>query len=104
MLLQHCGFVCGSLVRSLDHSVKELELSMRPIDMRKIREVLRLRNCLKASRREIALSVGLARSTVAEFFYRSDVAGLNRSADAWRTLGEGRRSAWICRRADSSFS
>jgi transposase len=45
--------------------------------MRKIREVLRLRYCSKASRREIALSVGLARSTVAEYFYRSDVAGLN---------------------------
>src|ERR1700722_851096 len=45
--------------------------------MRKIREVLRLRYCLKASKREIALSVGLARSTVAEYFYRSDVACLS---------------------------
>jgi transposase len=45
--------------------------------MRKIREVMRLRDSVKASRREIALSVGIARSTVAEYFYRSDAAGLS---------------------------
>jgi transposase len=44
--------------------------------MRKIREVLRLRDSLNASRREIALSVGIARSTVSEYLYRSEVAGL----------------------------
>lgn len=44
--------------------------------MRKIREVMRLRHSVGASAREIALSVGVARSTVAEYFYRSDVAGL----------------------------
>jgi transposase len=44
--------------------------------MRKIREVIRLRHGLKASAREIALSVGIARSTVAEYLYRSDAAGL----------------------------
>ena len=45
--------------------------------MRKIREVLRLRYALKASRREIALSVAVARSTVAEYLYRSEAAGLS---------------------------
>jgi transposase len=45
--------------------------------MRKIREVMRLRHGLGASAREIALSVGIARSTVAEYFYRSDAAGLH---------------------------
>lgn len=44
--------------------------------MRKFREVMRLRHSVGASAREIALSVGVARSTVAEYFYRSDVAGL----------------------------
>jgi transposase len=44
--------------------------------MRKIREVIRLWHGLKASGREIALSVGIARSTVGEFIYRSEAAGL----------------------------
>jgi transposase len=44
--------------------------------MRKIREVLRLQHVVKASRREIAPSVGIARSTVAEYLYRSAAAGL----------------------------
>lgn len=37
---------------------------------------MRLRHCVGASVREIALSVGIARSTVAEYIYRSDAAGL----------------------------
>lgn len=45
--------------------------------MRKIREVMRLRHSVGASAREIALSVGVARSTVAEYLYRSDSAGLS---------------------------
>jgi len=45
--------------------------------MRKIREVIRLRHGLKASAREIAPSVGIARSTVAEYLYRSEAAGLS---------------------------
>jgi len=45
--------------------------------MRKIREVMRLSYGLKASRREIALSVDIARSTVAEYLYRSEAAGLS---------------------------
>ncbi|MDR3689251.1 MAG: IS21 family transposase [Fimbriimonas sp.] len=44
--------------------------------MRKIREVLRLHNVVNASRREIALAVGIARSTVAEYLYRSEAAEL----------------------------
>ena len=40
--------------------------SRRPTDMRKVREVLRLRHELDVSAREIALSVGVARSSVAE--------------------------------------
>jgi transposase len=44
--------------------------------MRKIREVLRLSHGLKASRREIAVAVDIARSTVAEYLYRSEAAGL----------------------------
>jgi transposase len=45
--------------------------------MRKIREVMRLSYGLKASRREIALSVNVARSTVAEYLYRAEAAGLS---------------------------
>ena len=45
--------------------------------MRKIREVLRLRHDLNVSAREIALSVGIARSSVAEYSYRADAAGLS---------------------------
>ena len=45
--------------------------------MRKIREVIRLRHGLKASAREIAPSVGITRSTVAEYLYRSEAAGLS---------------------------
>jgi transposase len=45
--------------------------------MRKIREVLRLRHAQKASAREIALAVNIARSTVAEYLYRSDAARLS---------------------------
>ena len=44
--------------------------------MRKIREVLRLSHELQASRREIALSVGIARSTVSEYLYRAEGAKL----------------------------
>lgn len=44
--------------------------------MRKIREVIRLRHGLKASAREIALAVNIARSTVAEYLYRSEAVGL----------------------------
>lgn len=44
--------------------------------MRKIREVMRLRHSVGASAREIALSVGIARSTVGEYLYRSDASGL----------------------------
>jgi transposase len=45
--------------------------------MRNIREVMRLSYGLKASRREIALSVDIARSTVAEYLYRCETAGLS---------------------------
>lgn len=45
--------------------------------MRKIREVLRLSHEVGASRRDIALSVGIARSTVSEYLYRADGAKLS---------------------------
>lgn len=45
--------------------------------MRKIREVLRLSLGHGCSRQSIAQSVGIARSTVAEYLYRSEAAGLS---------------------------
>jgi len=45
--------------------------------MRKIREVVRLWWDLKASGREIALSLGIARSTVGEYLHRAEAAGLS---------------------------
>jgi transposase len=60
--------------------------------MRKIREVLRLSHELGASRREIALSVGIARSTVSEYLYRAEGAKL-----AW-PLPEGLSDEDLARR------
>jgi transposase len=44
--------------------------------MRKVREVLRLRYALGASERQIAVSVGASRSTIAEYLRRSAVIGI----------------------------
>jgi transposase len=44
--------------------------------MRKVREVLRLKHALGASEREIAVSVGVSRSTVAEYLRRAAVIGI----------------------------
>lgn len=44
--------------------------------MRKVREVLRLKHALGVSEREIAISVGVSRSTVAEYLRRSAVLGM----------------------------
>ena len=44
--------------------------------MRKVREVLRLKHALGASEREIAVSVGISRSTVAEYLRRASVIGI----------------------------
>ena len=44
--------------------------------MRKVREVLRLRHALGLSERQIAVSVGVSRSTVAEYLRRAGVVGI----------------------------
>jgi len=44
--------------------------------MRKVREVLRLKHALGVSEREIAVSVGISRSTVAEYLRRAAVIGI----------------------------
>ncbi len=44
--------------------------------MRKVREVLRLKHALGASEREIAVSVGIGRSTVAEYLRRAAFIGI----------------------------
>lgn len=51
-------------------------MSRKPIDMRKIREVIRLRQCLRLSVREIAASCAIGRTTVGEYLRRSEAAGL----------------------------
>ena len=45
--------------------------------MRKVREVLRLRHALGVSERQIALTVGLSRSTVGEYLRRAAVIGIS---------------------------
>jgi DNA-binding transcriptional regulator LsrR (DeoR family) len=44
--------------------------------MRKVREVLRLRHALRVSERQIALTVGLSRSTVGEYLRRAAIIGI----------------------------
>jgi DNA-binding transcriptional regulator LsrR (DeoR family) len=44
--------------------------------MRKVREVLRLKHALGASERQIAASVGVSRSTIAEYLRRAAVIGI----------------------------
>jgi transposase len=44
--------------------------------MRKIREALRLKHALGLSERLVALSVGVSRSTVAEYLRRASVVGI----------------------------
>jgi transposase len=44
--------------------------------MRKVREVLRLRHALGLSEPQIAVSVGVSRSTVAEYLRRAGVVGI----------------------------
>jgi hypothetical protein len=44
--------------------------------MRKVREVLRLKHALGASEREIAVSVGVSRSTIGEYLRRAAVIGI----------------------------
>jgi len=44
--------------------------------MRKIREALRLKHALGLSERQIAVSVGVSRSTVAEYLRRAGVVGI----------------------------
>jgi transposase len=44
--------------------------------MRKIREALRLKHALDLSERQIAVSVGVSRSTVAEYLRRAGVVGI----------------------------
>ncbi len=45
--------------------------------MRKIHEILRLKFELKHSRRKISTACGIARSTVADYLIRFEVAGLS---------------------------
>ena len=44
--------------------------------MRKVREVLRLRHALGVSERQIAITVGISRSTVGEYLRRAAVIGI----------------------------
>ena len=44
--------------------------------MRKIRQALRLKHALGLSERQIAVSVGVSRSTVAEYLRRAGVVGI----------------------------
>src|SRR4030088_3700573 len=44
--------------------------------MRKVREVLRLRHALGVSERQIAVTIGLSRSTVGEYLRRAAVIGI----------------------------
>ena len=44
--------------------------------MRKVREVLRLRHALGVSERQIAVTVGISRSTVGEYLRRAAVIGI----------------------------
>ena len=44
--------------------------------MRKIREALRLKHALGLSERQIAVSVGVSRSTVGEYLRRAGVVGI----------------------------
>ena len=44
--------------------------------MRKVREVLRLRHALGVSERQIAITVGVSRSTVGEYLRRAAVIGI----------------------------
>jgi transposase len=44
--------------------------------MRKVREVLRLKHALGASERQIAVSVGVSRSTISEYLRRAAVIGI----------------------------
>ncbi|HKU41580.1 MAG TPA: IS21 family transposase, partial [Polyangiales bacterium] len=49
--------------------------------MRQIKEVLRLRHQAKLSQRQIALTVGLGKSSVADYLQRAECAGLD-----WRSI------------------
>jgi transcriptional regulator with XRE-family HTH domain len=44
--------------------------------MRKVREVLRLRHALGVSERQIAITVGVGRSTIGEYLRRAAVIGI----------------------------
>ena len=44
--------------------------------MRKVREVLRLRHALGVSERQIAVTIGVSRSTVGEYLRRAAVSGI----------------------------
>ena len=44
--------------------------------MRKVREVLRLRHALGVSERQIAVAIGVSRSTVSEYLRRATVIGI----------------------------
>jgi DNA-binding transcriptional regulator LsrR (DeoR family) len=46
------------------------------VPMRKVREVLRLKHALGASERQIAVSVGVSRSTIGEYLPRAAVIGI----------------------------
>ena len=56
--------------------------------MRKVREVLRLKHAVGASEREIAVSVGISRSTVAEYLRRATVIGITWPIPAGMDEGE----------------
>ena len=54
--------------------------------MRKVREILRLKHERKLSDRQIALAIGVARSTVGEYLARAEADGL--TWEIAETLGD----------------
>ena len=52
-------------------------MSQRRLSMRKIRELLRLKYELGRSHREIAMSLGIANSTVSDYVRRARAAGVS---------------------------
>ena len=64
--------------------------------MRKVREILRLKHERKLSDRQIALAIGVARSTVSEYLARAEADGL--TWEIAETLGDADVEARLFRK------
>jgi DNA-binding transcriptional regulator LsrR (DeoR family) len=67
--------------------------------MRKVREVLRLRHALGVSERQIAITVGVSRSTVGEYLRRAAVIGITWPVPEEMDEGELERRLFTPRRS-----